>query len=117
MVACTRNGKVVGWQLLQAAFEDSQSPACILHGVESSPSKGVESTQATESLNGHSKRGAGQTVEESTSSSGPPERGSSSGSLESGKAGRSGKGQPPEQKVSIALSVPQGQPLVSPTIP
>ena len=98
-MACTKSGKVVGWQLLQAAFGESQSTPCILHGVDGPAQKSQPDGKAVTGggLNGFSKKGESQ----SASVAKPlPERHSSSSSLEGAKAGRNPKGLPPTTSVS-----------------
>lgn len=109
LVACTKSGKLVGWQLLQAAFDESHTTPCVLHGVDSNalvaPSPGK--TSSTGGLNGFNKKAEAQ-GSMSPSSAAPkplPERGSSSGSLEAGKSARSSKGLPPVTGVWSCLTL------------
>ena len=97
-MACTKSGKVVGWQLMPAAFDESQAIPCVMHGVDSQKEQASSKPQSSGTLNGFSQRSEVQVPSSATKS--VAEARSSSTSTDPGKSGRLSKGLPPATSVS-----------------
>ena len=103
-MACTKSGKIVGWQLMPAAYDESQAIPCVMHGADDQGQKGqaASKTQSSGNLNGFSKKAEVQVP--SSTPKPQAEARSSSIPLDTGKSGRISKGLPPATSVSSGLT-------------